>query len=100
MFLFRRLVIFPSMCTNPLAWWKTREGWFLNASFLTKQVLGIPWFQIKIERVLSLVIFWQLWSTTTYKFKIWTKLLLSPRIGLMICTWIAHKCELERIFEG
>ncbi len=26
MFLFRRLVIFPFMCTNALAWWKTHEG--------------------------------------------------------------------------
>ncbi len=26
MILFRRLVVFPFMCTNPFAWWKTREG--------------------------------------------------------------------------
>jgi hypothetical protein len=42
------------MCTNPLAWWKTHEGQFLNVGFLTKQVLGIPRFQIEIERVLNL----------------------------------------------
>ncbi len=34
MFLFRRLVIFPSMCTNPLAWLKTHEGRFLNVALL------------------------------------------------------------------
>jgi len=34
MFLFRRLAIFPSMCTNPLAWWKTHEARFLNVALL------------------------------------------------------------------
>jgi hypothetical protein len=34
MFLFQRLAIFPSMCTNPLAWWKTHEGRFLNVALL------------------------------------------------------------------
>jgi hypothetical protein len=26
LFLFQRLVVFPFMCTNPFAWWKTHEG--------------------------------------------------------------------------
>jgi hypothetical protein len=32
--LFRRLAIPPSMCANPLVWWKTHEGQFQNVGFL------------------------------------------------------------------
>ncbi len=34
--LFQRLAIPPSMCANPLIWWKTHEGQFSNVGFLTK----------------------------------------------------------------
>ncbi len=34
LFLLWRLAITPSMCANPLVWWKTYEGQFSNVSFL------------------------------------------------------------------
>jgi len=36
LFLFQRLAIPPSMCANPLVWWKTHEGKFPNVGFLAK----------------------------------------------------------------
>jgi hypothetical protein len=39
--LFWRLVIPPSMCADPLIWWKTHEGQFANVGLFGKQVLGI-----------------------------------------------------------
>jgi hypothetical protein len=53
--LFRRLVIPLSMCANPLIWWKTHEGQFLNVGFLGKQVLGILGSQIEIEKMFHLI---------------------------------------------
>jgi hypothetical protein len=36
LFLFRKVVIPPSMCANPLVWWKTHESQFPNVGFLVK----------------------------------------------------------------
>jgi hypothetical protein len=42
------------MSEDPFAWWKTHEGQFSNVGFLTKQVFGIPRFQINIKKMFSL----------------------------------------------
>ncbi len=52
--LFRRLSIPQFMCINPLAWWQTHKGQFFNVAIMANQMLGIPRFQVQIERVFSL----------------------------------------------
>ncbi len=42
------------MCVDPLVWWKTYEGFFLNVGFFAKKVLGILGFQIEIEKKFNL----------------------------------------------
>jgi hypothetical protein len=41
-------------CVDPLVWWKTYEGKFLNVGFFAKKVLGILGFQIEIEKMFNL----------------------------------------------
>ncbi len=51
----RELFISSSACVDPLTWWHMYEGQFPNASFLGKQILGIPGSQIETEHAFSLV---------------------------------------------
>ncbi len=51
--LFKRLSVSPTICVDPLAWWRIHETQFPNVSFLAKYILGILGSQIEIERVFS-----------------------------------------------
>ncbi len=52
--LFWRVAIPPSMCANPLIWWKTHESQFSNVGFFIKQVFGILSFQIETKGMFNL----------------------------------------------